>query len=90
VTPDAILRQGRLFPIRGVRRLCKQGADRVFGLLYVLIPAVPLVIPVAILLGHRRPTGSLIACATGALGIFAAFWLILGASTRSCSPRLRA
>jgi len=50
----------------------------VSGLLYVLIPAVPLVIPVAILLGHRRPAGSLIVCAGGALGIFAVFWLILG------------
>ena len=48
------------------------------GLLYLLIPAIPLVIPVAILLGHRRPAGSLLVCAGGALGIFAAFWLILG------------
>ncbi len=57
-----------------------------FGLQYVLIPAVTLVIPVAIMLGHRRPAGLLLVCAGGALGAFAVFWLLLGGINSLYSP----
>jgi hypothetical protein len=49
-----------------------------FRLEYVLIPAFAFVIPAAILLGHRRPTGPLLACAGASFGAFAVFWLLLG------------
>ena len=44
----------------------------------LLFAALCLVIPAAIVLGHRRSTGPLVACGGAALCAFAAFWLLMG------------
>ncbi|HEX8036937.1 MAG TPA: hypothetical protein VF510_23975, partial [Ktedonobacterales bacterium] len=44
----------------------------------LLFAALCLVIPIAIVLGHRRPNGPIVACGGAALTAFAAFWLLLG------------
>lgn len=44
----------------------------------LLVAALCLLVPAAIVLGHRRPSGPIIICSSAALGAFAAFWLLLG------------
>lgn len=44
----------------------------------LLVAALCLLVPAAIVLGHRRPNGPIIVCSGAALGAFAVFWLLLG------------
>lgn len=44
----------------------------------LLFDALCLVIPAAIVLGHRRSNGPLVVCGGAALCAFAAFWLLMG------------
>ena len=44
----------------------------------LLIAGLCLVIPVAIVLGHRRPNGPIVVCGGAACGTFVVFWLLLG------------
>lgn len=44
----------------------------------LLIAALCLVIPIAIVLGHRRPNGPILVCGGVALGAFGVFWLLGG------------
>ena len=44
----------------------------------LLIAAFCLVIPVAMVLGHRRPSGPIVVCGGAAFTAFAAFWVVLG------------
>jgi hypothetical protein len=53
----------------------------------LLIPAaVLLVVPLAIVVGYRRSTGSIVICGALATGAFAAFWLILGGVDNLAGP----
>lgn len=55
------------------------GSGVVFpSLQQLLIAALCLVIPVAVVLGHRHPNGSIVVCGCAACGTFVVFWLLLG------------
>jgi hypothetical protein len=47
-------------------------------LLNLVWAALPLVIPVAIVLGYRRPTGPAVVTACAAIAAFLTFWMVLG------------
>jgi hypothetical protein len=49
-----------------------------FPLLNLLWAALPLVIPVAIVLGYRRPAGPTVVTACAAMAAFLVFWVVLG------------
>jgi hypothetical protein len=46
----------------------------------LLVAATSLIIPLAIVLGHRHPTGALLLSGGGALGAFSALWLVFDGS----------
>jgi hypothetical protein len=46
--------------------------------IYLLLAALPLVIPLAVIAGQRRPASPIVVSGGGALAAFAAFWLLLG------------
>lgn len=47
----------------------------------LLIAAMSLIIPLAIVLGHRRPTGALLLSGGGSLVAFTALWLVFDGSS---------
>jgi hypothetical protein len=47
----------------------------------LLVAAMSLIIPLAIVLGHRRPNGALLFSGAGSLVAFSAFWLVFDGSS---------